>query len=446
MSRIQEQSMRSLVPPALFFLAVYFAGSKRLIQYFPGATQKGLAYSAAMGSVAVVGANLAHEKGDAEWKRAGLVIGALALSTIMSPHLVKELVGCADLNLKASFRFAIIEGVIVGGVEMYVSNRELPQPPKDSMRDKEIHERRTLGGISLIEMNRDKYQIRGFDKMVQEPWLLQQVGELCREKAFCVDTIINSSLHDLLDLDRLFSENTQEIPTVMVVNCKSHYSIVVYEPTEHRIYRFNSLTTEVNVYEQKVIDAMQKLFPVEKTVCNKRTSQKDVDGWSCAFRVLYFLEHFLAGSSMDNVDAAPLPAESLARRLEVYYDFLNGVQCAIPERFKIFFDFVLEDKSEKQLKTLMQNACTNGWVKKDIMANTIEFEKQIECILIKLWMREQKKRGRFQVFVYEMYDFTTSQRRFLDGVLNRIDWSREAISTRFREVYYEIQGHAISPD
>lgn len=96
------------MPPALFFVVVYFAGSKRLLQYFPEATQEGLAYSAAMGSVAVIGANLAHKKGDAEWKRAGLVIRALALSSILRPEVAKTLIGRADLNLKASFRFALI--------------------------------------------------------------------------------------------------------------------------------------------------------------------------------------------------------------------------------------------------------------------------------------------------------------------------------------------------
>ena len=446
MSRIQDQTIRSMAPPALFFVAVYFAGSKRLVQYFPGATPEGLAYSAAMGSVAVIGGNLAHKKGDPEWKRAGFVIGGLALSTILRPHVAKALIGRADLNLKASFRFALVEGVLVGGVEMYVMSRGPSQLPRDSVRDKEIHESRALGGISVVEMNRDAHQIRGFDKMVQEPWLLKQAHELCRGKAFCIDAILNVSLHEILNLDLLLSENREKTPTLMIVNCKNHYSVVIYEPTEKRIYRFNSLTTEVNVYEQKVIDAMRRSFPVDEVICNKKTPQKGLDGWRCAFEVLYFLEHFLAGSSMDNVDAVPLPMESLARRLEVYYNFLKGVQCAIPEGFKLFYDISLDDKSVKQLKNLMQNACTNGWVKKSEGSSVVEFQKQIECILIKLWMMEQKKHGTFQELVNEMGDFTTNQRRFLDGALNRIDWTREAISGHFRHVYYETMRHPISPD
>ena len=320
------------------------------------------------------------------------------------------------------------------------------EAPDDSMRDKVIHESRALGGISVVEMNRDEYQIRGFDKLVQEPWLLKQVQELCRGKAFCIDAIINSSLHELLDLDVLLSENTENTPTVIIVNCKNHYSVVVYEPTEKRIYRFNSLTTEVNEYEQKVIDVMQRLFTVDKIICNKKTPQKGVDGWRCAFEVLYFLEHFLAGSSMDNVDAAPLPVESLARRLEVYYNYLKGVQCDIPKRFKLFFEITLDDKSEKELKNIMQNSCRKGWVKKGEGGRVIEYQNQIECILIKLWMMEQKKWGVFKNFVDEMGDFTTNQRRFLDGALNRIDWSRKAISNRFRSVYYETTKHPVSPD
>ena len=61
-------------------------------------------------------------------------------------------------------------------------------------------------------------------------------------------------------------------------------------------------------------------------------------------------------------------------------------------------------------------------------------------------MMEQKKWGVFKNFVDEMGDFTTNQRRFLDGALNRIDWSRKAISNRFRSVYYETTKHPVSPD
>lgn len=279
MSRIQEQIIRSIMPPALFAVAVYFAGSNRLIQYFPGATKKGLACSATMGGLAVIGGNLAHKKSDAEWKRAGLVIGGLALSTILRPYVAKALLRRVDLNFSASFRFALIEGVIVGGVEIYVvGRRPLPAPPREHPpRDKEINESLELGGISKIEMLQDPHKIRGFDKKVQGPWILEQIQETCRGKAVCVGIIVTDSNRELLDLDALLA-GERPIPTVMLVDNGDNYSIVFYEPNE-----------------QKVIVKMQELFTVHGIIHNKKTSQKVLEDWSSAFRVACFLEHFLEG-------------------------------------------------------------------------------------------------------------------------------------------------------
>ena len=441
MSRIQEQVIRSIIPPALFAAAVYFAGSNRLIQYFPGATQKGLACSAAMGGLAVMGGNLAHKKGDPEWKRAGMIIGGLALSTILRPYVVKGLLRRVDLNFKASFRFALVEGVIVGGVEIYVvGRRPLPAPPREHPpRDKEINESLELGGISVIEMLQDPHKIRGFDKKVQGPWLLDQMQETCRGKAFCVGTIITDANRERLDLDALLAGD-RPIPTVMLVDNGDYYSVVVYEPNEKWVYCYDPVSTDQSPNEQKVIVKMQELFTVYGVIRNKNTSQKVLEDWSSAFRVTYFLEHFLEGASMDNVDNARLPLKSLARRLDVYYHFLYDSQCSIPEDWQLFYDGALEGQSVEQLKNLMQNACKNGF------DDVEKFSNQIQCILVKLWAMEQEKRGTFTEFARAMENFTEGERGFLSMILEDVGGTKGAIVNRLNEAYFSLHGKTIDPE
>ncbi|QVL55859.1 MAG: hypothetical protein KFB95_01250 [Simkaniaceae bacterium] len=441
MSRVQEQVIRSIMPPALFAAAVYFAGSNRLIQYLPGATRKGLGCSAAMSGLAVIGGNLAHKKSDPEWKRAGLIIGGLALSSILTPYIAKGLLRRVDLNFKASFRFALVEGLIVGGVEIYViGRRPLPAPPREHPpRDRKINESLELGGISEIEMLQDPHKIRGFDKRVQGPWLLGQIQETCRGKAFCVGTIIADANRERLDLDALLA-GARLIPTVMLVDNGDYYSVVVYEPNEKWIYCYNPVSTDQSPNEQKVVGKMQELFEVYGVIHNKSTSQKVLEDWSSAFRVAYFLEHFLEGSSMDNVDAARLPLKSLARRLDVYYHFLYDSQCSIPEDWQLFYDGALEGQSVEQLKNLMQNACKNGF------GDMEKFSNQIQCILVKLWAMEQEKRGTFTEFARAMREFTEGERAFLNMILEDVGRTKGAIVNRLNEAYFSEYGKTIDPE
>lgn len=429
------------MPPALFAAAVYFAGSNRLIQYLPGATRKGLGCSAAMSGLAVIGGNLAHKKSDPEWKRAGLIIGGLALSSILTPYIAKGLLRRVDLNFKASFRFALVEGLIVGGVEIYViGRRPLPAPPREHPpRDRKINESLELGGISEIEMLQDPHKIRGFDKRVQGPWLLGQIQETCRGKAFCVGTIIADANRERLDLDALLA-GARLIPTVMLVDNGDYYSVVVYEPNEKWIYCYNPVSTDQSPNEQKVVGKMQELFEVYGVIHNKSTSQKVLEDWSSAFRVAYFLEHFLEGSSMDNVDAARLPLKSLARRLDVYYHFLYDSQCSIPEDWQLFYDGALEGQSVEQLKNLMQNACKNGF------GDMEKFSNQIQCILVKLWAMEQEKRGTFTEFARAMREFTEGERAFLNMILEDVGRTKGAIVNRLNEAYFSEYGKTIDPE
>ena len=119
MSRIENQSLRILAPPLLFIGASWLAGSTRLIQYFPGASQKSLVLSAVLGGATVVGSELIRERCDLN--RLVCVIAAIALSTIVSPYAAKALNGGAKMTLQASLRFAVVEAAIAGGFEFIPS-------------------------------------------------------------------------------------------------------------------------------------------------------------------------------------------------------------------------------------------------------------------------------------------------------------------------------------
>jgi hypothetical protein len=379
------------------------------------------------------------KKGDAEWKRAGLIIGALALSTTLRPYVAKVLLRRVDLNFTASFRLALIEGFIVGSVEIFVIGmRPVPQPQRPRPeRNKKIHESLELGGITVIEMLQEPHKIRGFDKKVQGPWFLAQIREHCRGKAYCANSIITNLNRDHLDLGPLLAGD-RPTPTVMLVDNGDYYSVVVYEPSEKWIYCYNPVSTNQSLSETKVIDKMQELFTVGGTTRNENTSQKVLEGWSSAFRVAYFLEHFLQGSSMDNVDDARLPLESLARRLDVYYKFLYSSQCSIPEDSQPYFE-ALEGESVEALKDRMQGACTNGW------DDAPKFASQIECILVKLWETEQKSPGTFTGFAGEMNNFTVDERGFLSEILEDIGRQKGAIVNRLQGAYFDLYGKTIDP-
>lgn len=288
--------------------------------------------------------------------------------------------------------------------------------------------------------------------MVQQPWLEKQLEALCFEKAHFVPGGITDVTLELQrpHLDAVLTENKENTPTVMLINNKRHYSIVVYDPREKKIFRFNSLSMDDNAVEQVVIQKMQELFTVREVVRNQTAHQIEADGWSCGFRVMRFLEHFLNGSSMEDINATPIPQKVLARKLSDYYHFLFDEFIKPPEKFEFFFESSLADKPVVQLRNMMQAACRKGWDNKLDDRSFLANQHQIECILIKLWLKDQEKPGTFAVFVQAMGrgkdPFQENHRRFLDQALRRMEWTRQAIVNQLYSTYFKETGHAISPD
>ena len=154
--------------------------------------------------------------------------------------------------------------------------------------------------ISVEELYQDSPNVRGFDKLVQEPWLEDKIKKLCGDRA-CFVGKINDNNYKRLNLSRHFAKNIEPdtLPSVMLVNNKQHFSVVVYCPKDQKVRCFNSLSGKVNPIEKQVITAMKKYFTVNGNLRNKNCPQqgKEGEGWSCAWQVLYFLESFLRGDS-----------------------------------------------------------------------------------------------------------------------------------------------------
>jgi hypothetical protein len=138
MNRIERQDVIRYGAPLLFVAAAVLAGSKRMVKYFPGASHKGLLCSAALGSVGVVANGLKNSEDGADFDRRIYTIAGLAIAAIAAPTLAKTLLGRADLNFRASMRFAFIQGLIFGIVDylsLYMNPHEQPpeipeQPPE----------------------------------------------------------------------------------------------------------------------------------------------------------------------------------------------------------------------------------------------------------------------------------------------------------------------------
>ena len=115
--RIERQDVITYGTPLLFIGAACLAGSRRLIKHFPGSSQKGLVCSAALGGAGVVASGLKNSGDGCDYDRRVYIIAVLAVTVIAAPTLAKTLLGRADLNFRASLRFAFIQGLIFGVVD-----------------------------------------------------------------------------------------------------------------------------------------------------------------------------------------------------------------------------------------------------------------------------------------------------------------------------------------
>lgn len=268
--------------------------------------------------------------------------------------------------------------------------------------------------------------------MAQEPWLEKELQKICKDKAHFVESTFNVDMKDKLDLEKLFKENTKNIPTVVLINHNQHYSTILYDPNIKQIIRFNSKFSNYNPLETEIVKKMETSFKCEHIRSLPDQSQKD--GWSCAFHVTHFLEGFLSST-----DPTPLCEEVLLSKFKSYYEDLLK-QLVIPPD-SIFYQLI-ENYSLDQLLNCFTNALPIG-VDKSIKNDQ---KIQIECILIKLWMLQQKDPATFNTFVKKLDQLTPNQRRGLDQVLNEVDWLRQALASLFRESYIKEYQQVISPD
>ena len=90
MRQVQNNVLYNYVQPALFLSVALLAGSKRCIQYFPGASQNGLVLSAALGSgLTLASQQIVFEK-ESAYHSFARVTACLALGAIVAPMLPKD--------------------------------------------------------------------------------------------------------------------------------------------------------------------------------------------------------------------------------------------------------------------------------------------------------------------------------------------------------------------
>jgi len=118
MEQVQNNFIHAFAPLALFSAVAYLAGSKRCLQHFPNATQEGLILSGVLGGVAVAGNRIYEEQlKDKPFKRHLFVLGSLAVCAALAPHVVNVLNSSAKITRVASFRFAVLEAVVLCALE-----------------------------------------------------------------------------------------------------------------------------------------------------------------------------------------------------------------------------------------------------------------------------------------------------------------------------------------
>ena len=192
--RIERQDVMTYGAPLLFVAAAFLAGSKRLIKHFPGASQKGLVCSTALGSAGVIASGLKNSGEGCDYDRRVYSIAGLAITAIAAPALAKSLLGRADLNFRASLRFAFIQGVIFGSVDFGSSFMEkadvippiAPEPEADipTPQQQNYIDAVPLDAISVIfqclsnaDISKAALTCKRFQDVVETPQIQMHLAE-----------------------------------------------------------------------------------------------------------------------------------------------------------------------------------------------------------------------------------------------------------------------------
>lgn len=139
MSQVQNNVLHNFIQPALFMTAAYFAGTKRFIETFPGATQNGLLLSAGIGSVFALGSQKFSDDTETPYHSLARAVISLALGAIVAPYAAKALKGRADITLPAALRLTLLESVFAATLAGISSQMQKTTPPPPNPTLQEIH-------------------------------------------------------------------------------------------------------------------------------------------------------------------------------------------------------------------------------------------------------------------------------------------------------------------
>lgn len=141
---------RDLLEVPIFAALAFFAGSKRLIQYFPKTTASGLLLSTSIGSVTAIASKKYAGKKETELMRGCRVIAAFSLSSIIFAPAAAKLLKRENIKLEriGAFRLGVLTSMVEGASCLYVSTRS--NKGKTSI-DQEI--KQLTGAISHLSID-----------------------------------------------------------------------------------------------------------------------------------------------------------------------------------------------------------------------------------------------------------------------------------------------------
>lgn len=175
MSQVQNNTLHNIAQPITFMAIAYLAGSKRCIQFFPGASRGGLLLAAGIGSAATLAsphipapAFLKTDQKDESARHSLIrVTASLALGTLTAHFADKILKGRVSLCMHAAGRFIALETVIALAFAAYSASQVAPTPgggdPK-TLEEKHAAYKKDLDSWNkLPEKERSEFAKKCFD-------------------------------------------------------------------------------------------------------------------------------------------------------------------------------------------------------------------------------------------------------------------------------------------